>query len=287
MKKILLSFASIALAMSAYAETTVYYTEDFEWIKPWAEAGYNGTPAGNTIESNGANDNAPNMTQCKVDDVTLYNAFLAKGYEFLATHSDQDKNGKTVSARTPDKQIYVQDCYLKFGLTNYFSGITFPAMENLGDGTTGIKVSFDWCPMKQGSGQWDTTILVIVVKNGEEELQFPVMPLEIAEGGDFKWYHTEVPLTDATLTKDTRLSIRNLDPQWPAQASKEDGNMVYRYFLDNVKVFSGEESAVAEIAVDENAPVEYFNLQGVRVNNPENGLYIVKQGNKVEKRIIR
>lgn len=38
---------------------------------------------------------------------------------------------------------------------------------------------------------------------------------------------------------------------------------------------------------DVNAPVEYFNLQGVRVENPQNGLYIVRQGNKVSKQIIR
>lgn len=47
-------------------------------------------------------------------------------------------------------------------------------------------------------------------------------------------------------------------------------------------------SAVNEIeAADANAPVEYYNLQGIRVANPENGLYIVKQGNKVTKRIIK
>ena len=46
-------------------------------------------------------------------------------------------------------------------------------------------------------------------------------------------------------------------------------------------------AGVAEIAFDENAPVEYYNLQGVRVANPANGLYIVKQGNKVTKQIIK
>lgn len=40
-------------------------------------------------------------------------------------------------------------------------------------------------------------------------------------------------------------------------------------------------------AADANAPVEYYNLQGVRVANPENGLYIVKQGNKSWKQVIR
>lgn len=47
---------------------------------------------------------------------------------------------------------------------------------------------------------------------------------------------------------------------------------------------SGVEN-VAEENTD--APVEYYNLQGVRVINPENGLYIRRQGNNVTKVIIR
>lgn len=38
---------------------------------------------------------------------------------------------------------------------------------------------------------------------------------------------------------------------------------------------------------DSDAPVEYFNLQGVRVANPENGLYIRRQGKTATKVIIR
>lgn len=38
---------------------------------------------------------------------------------------------------------------------------------------------------------------------------------------------------------------------------------------------------------NENAPVEYFNLQGVKVENPANGLYIKRQGSKVSKVIVK
>lgn len=38
---------------------------------------------------------------------------------------------------------------------------------------------------------------------------------------------------------------------------------------------------------DENAPVEYYNLQGVRVANPESGLYIKRQGNKATKVLVK
>lgn len=49
-----------------------------------------------------------------------------------------------------------------------------------------------------------------------------------------------------------------------------------------------ESTAIEDIDIDSvNAPVEYFNLQGVRVANPENGLFIRRQGNKVTKVIIK
>lgn len=49
-------------------------------------------------------------------------------------------------------------------------------------------------------------------------------------------------------------------------------------------------SAVEEIfteSTDADAPVEYFNIQGMRVANPATGVYIKKQGNKVSKVYIR
>lgn len=47
-------------------------------------------------------------------------------------------------------------------------------------------------------------------------------------------------------------------------------------------------SGVADAeTVDENAPVEYYNLQGMRVEYPTAGIYIRRQGNSVTKVIIR
>lgn len=66
----------------------------------------------------------------------------------------------------------------------------------------------------------------------------------------------------------------------------------FRFLCNLFQVFVDEsilrgDSGIADIVADENAPVEYFNLQGIRVENPENGLYIRRQGNKVSKVIIR
>ena len=46
------------------------------------------------------------------------------------------------------------------------------------------------------------------------------------------------------------------------------------------------QSGIVEIEAAEGA-VEYYNLQGVRVENPSNGLYIRKQGNQVTKVIVK
>ena len=79
----------------------------------------------------------------------------------------------------------------------------------------------------------------------------------------------------------------------------EDPNSVYLYhFCQGAPMIKtkftvpadlqAEEGGVADLTVDEdtNAPVEYYNLQGVRVDNPQNGLFIKKQGNKAVK-VIR
>lgn len=50
--------------------------------------------------------------------------------------------------------------------------------------------------------------------------------------------------------------------------------------------YTNEGNAIGEIDVETAAP-EYFNLQGVKVAEPENGLYIVKRGAKVSKEMIR
>lgn len=63
------------------------------------------------------------------------------------------------------------------------------------------------------------------------------------------------------------------------------------YFINvdfgNMTVWvSSEAAGVEAIDVETVAPV-YYNLQGVEVANPQNGLYIVKQGNKVTKQLIK
>lgn len=58
-------------------------------------------------------------------------------------------------------------------------------------------------------------------------------------------------------------------------------------YVDKVHVvFVSDNAGVSGIAVDNNAPVEYFNLQGIRVANPTNGIFIKRQGSKATKVIL-
>lgn len=51
--------------------------------------------------------------------------------------------------------------------------------------------------------------------------------------------------------------------------------------------FVKSNSGVSEIVASENAPAEYFNLQGIRVDNPEGGVFIRRQGNTATKVLVK
>lgn len=55
----------------------------------------------------------------------------------------------------------------------------------------------------------------------------------------------------------------------------------------DVEYANSNTTGIADVNANENAPVEYFNLQGVRVENPQNGLYIRRQGSVVTKVIVK
>ena len=56
-----------------------------------------------------------------------------------------------------------------------------------------------------------------------------------------------------------------------------DGEKSHTYVLKYAK------AGVENVEIDNNAPAEYYNLQGVKVANPENGVFIKVQGGKATK----
>lgn len=86
-----------------------------------------------------------------------------------------------------------------------------------------------------------------------------------------------VPDNTVVVTNCTNPKLFNITNEGLTLAAK-DGNLIL-----TKKVQSGVEDVMAE---DADAPAEWFNLQGIRVANPENGIYIRRQGSKVEKVVL-
>lgn len=63
-------------------------------------------------------------------------------------------------------------------------------------------------------------------------------------------------------------------------------NTASYFCLDRLQVYEAESTGIEATKADCNAPVEYYTLQGVRVENPSNGVFIKKQGTKTEKVIL-
>ena len=74
---------------------------------------------------------------------------------------------------------------------------------------------------------------------------------------------------------------------------KFEGELTQAIYDKNTEPFQiisldlAKEAGVESIGSDDpNAPVVYYNLQGVKVANPEKGIYIKKQGNKTSKVVL-
>lgn len=69
---------------------------------------------------------------------------------------------------------------------------------------------------------------------------------------------------------------------WPAFVFNEETYMpCLRWEVEGA-------AGISDIVVDSaDAPAVYYNLQGVQIANPENGIYIVRRGNKATKQLVK
>ncbi|MDE6549141.1 MAG: hypothetical protein K2L22_09085, partial [Muribaculaceae bacterium] len=90
--------------------------------------------------------------------------------------------------------------------------------------------------------------------------------------------HTET--ANFTVAEDGKLSIKMEKTVNPAGQNR----FAFKSFTLS---YLGSDPGAVEVAVDENAPVVYYNMQGVRVANPSNGAYIKVQGKNASKVIVK
>ena len=286
MKKLLLSCAVVESSMSVFADDVILFQDDFEWlgtetnISTYVSSGKNVSDnVGNLMYSAAYN---PQSKTIKSNDgtKTVWDLLLDRGYGMYSTDEEQAK-----------KAVGLAQNYIKMSVTTYTAKLELPALTAAGDGMNNVRLSFDWTPMTDGGkAVWDQTVICVEVKNGDEIKVFPIEPIQKVDGfidddkekgaiTPYQWHNVDIALDGITINKDTRISLRNADPDFPETSVT---GAKKRWFLDNIKVYASAAS-VGEIVSDMDAPVEYYNLQGVKVANPENGIFICRQGSKTTK----
>lgn len=77
--------------------------------------------------------------------------------------------------------------------------------------------------------------------------------------------------------------------QDPSSSKEKEDEDIITYAPARIgkAAFSAVGDITVEPAGDDSAPVVYFNLQGMRVDNPANGIYIKRQGSKATKVYVR
>ncbi|MDD5839765.1 MAG: hypothetical protein PUC94_06960, partial [Bacteroidales bacterium] len=95
-----------------------------------------------------------------------------------------------------------------------------------------------------------------------------------SEGGTFTVRYTPTIIRSAYLKPTLTLTASN---------AKSDP-AIFFLIWDGTEPTTGVDSIEADGADDE---AVYYNLQGVRIDNPGPGLYICRQGNKVTKVLLR
>lgn len=197
-------------------DKVIYFFEDFEWLDPWSKS----VSAGRTVETDDPGAYSPRITTPIVDGVAAVDALLAKGYDFLRVTPTTTEAGEC---------IYLQENYLKFGRTGYQAGIILPKLEEDIPSDVTPTMSFDWCPQRQGSGIIDPVNLIIIIKNGDNEVTFDIPESGFEQHQKLEWIKAEVELTGVEITKETKITIRQTNWQLPT---------ANRYFLDNIEISS-------------------------------------------------
>lgn len=118
-------------------------------------------------------------------------------------------------------------------------------------------------------------------------VNYIVMPQE-ANGARNSWFKVVNAETGVVVAQDEGVGGDTATQDYSAWVN-EDGTVSIAQLnqgkaLTMYKLTLGA-SAIEEIAAD-NAAVEYYNLQGVKVANPENGLFIKKQAGKATKVVL-
>ena len=200
---------------------TVVFEDDFEWLAPYATAA--NAPDDVTNNSVGSSPNI--FTNAALQPILA--DLQTKGYGFIwggknlewSTAEPDSGNGRT---------LYLQKNYLKFGKSDYSSGLILPALTAL-TSAANVELTFDWCWCMTGGAKPDIMTLTAAVEGGESTELSSTQPTA-DDQTKLEWQHASVTINGATA--ETRITLRptNSDPY----VSNTRGQN--RWYLDNIKI---------------------------------------------------
>lgn len=164
---------------------------------------------------------------------------------------------------------------------------------------------------KPENGQWTVQNTVKNLPNGKYEVECQMVTDGISDPATFKYELNGVavegikakPEGDGTMSAENAVELfKSTDYNVKTTVNVTDGTINVKLTrdahkdrksavaFDNFKLtyFGNSASGVASVAEEsETAAPVYYNLQGMRVEIPTKGIYIVKRGDKVTKEVIR
>ncbi len=200
---------------------TVVFEDDFEWLEPYAT----GASAPDDVKDNSVGS-SPNIFTTEALQPILVE-LQTRGYGFIwggkglewSTAEPDSGNGRT---------LYLQKNYLKFGKSDYNSGLILPALSAL-ISAANVELTFDWCWCMTGKSKPDIMTLTAEVAGGESTELSSAQPTA-DDLTKLEWQHASVTINGATA--ETRITLRptNSDPY----VSNTRGQN--RWYLDNIKI---------------------------------------------------
>lgn len=199
--------------------SSIYYQDNFDWVFQYWDTVYgnaygrsqmNLDPIGNQSTNTSATPPyaQPNVWTKYPD--SMGSGFTAHGYTDVAKAAGRD-----------DNVLYIQENYLKFGKTNYHTGIQLPPVACGSDPVNAI-LSFDWSAQDAGKE------FVVEVTGGGAWLDSGAsVSKPFSQSNTLNWETKAFTLVGLTST--SRISIRPNLTDYAASGK-------YRFFIDNIRL---------------------------------------------------
>lgn len=263
--------------------TTPYWYYEYCAATDYSDAGLYLYPSLSEYrETEGSDTKCVVFTGYSYDETDWYDAGYVYIYIYWLDIHDP-VSSEPVAEYTAQIWQYESEALYYANLYEYEDG-TIKVVDFMGDGLSGDV----WFMPDAEAGTLEVLNAWIVNLGDEEEPDYYkylfVMDQENESwigywtlDGDYSWYVED----DPTYVEDPQEQYNKL----AAFDVMDDVNYAYEsVFILWDKVADG----ISAVAVEaEDAPVEYYNLSGVRVEHPTPGIYVVKQGGKVTKQVIR